>query len=245
MRRGDYIMSGYVAVVCAAMGLVFWLVLGPHGRVYTNTRFHFTVQYPSGWQANESITDTPTVSLPPTQGSENGSAGSAESAPFPLVLTITRGGAAGPAPTSAFTVTIWDLSNPIVAAQAQVLTHNASLHAATIAGLGGLASTPARQVRYFDTAIPTPDSSPDALASPTPQLTPQPSPQPPPTTACTPAPGTTTPGTACTIVKVVDVHTDYFLVHGGYVYQVTTDAISGDAADAALQSMVASFRLTA
>ncbi len=36
-------------------------------------------------------------------------------------------------------------------------------------------------------------------------------------------------------------HTDYYVVHGGYEYQISTDSVKGDNADADLESMVASF----
>lgn len=36
-------------------------------------------------------------------------------------------------------------------------------------------------------------------------------------------------------------HTDYYVVHGGYEYQISTDSVKGDNADADLQSIVTSF----
>jgi hypothetical protein len=36
-------------------------------------------------------------------------------------------------------------------------------------------------------------------------------------------------------------HTDYFVVHGNYEYQLSTDSVKGDNADADLQSIIASF----
>lgn len=39
-------------------------------------------------------------------------------------------------------------------------------------------------------------------------------------------------------------HTDYFLLTPAYEYQITTDAVAGDHADAALHGMVMSFALT-
>lgn len=36
-------------------------------------------------------------------------------------------------------------------------------------------------------------------------------------------------------------HTDYYVVHGGYEYQISTDSVKGDDADADLRSMVQSF----
>lgn len=40
-----------------------------------------------------------------------------------------------------------------------------------------------------------------------------------------------------------DTHRDYYLPAGNYEYQLSTDAISGDNADAALQSMLSSFTI--
>lgn len=43
--------------------------------------------------------------------------------------------------------------------------------------------------------------------------------------------------------QLSDTHTNYYLLLGTYVYEINTDAISSDNADAALQSMVASFTI--
>lgn len=43
--------------------------------------------------------------------------------------------------------------------------------------------------------------------------------------------------------QVNDTHTDYYLPTPDYEYQLSTDAISGDGADSALQSMLAGFKL--
>ncbi len=40
-------------------------------------------------------------------------------------------------------------------------------------------------------------------------------------------------------------HTDYYLLRGDYEYQLSTDSVAGDAADTALQAMLASFAFTA
>jgi hypothetical protein len=42
-----------------------------------------------------------------------------------------------------------------------------------------------------------------------------------------------------------DTHTDYFLIHGGYEYQLSTDAVQGDNASAALEAMLQSFTILA
>ena len=39
-------------------------------------------------------------------------------------------------------------------------------------------------------------------------------------------------------------HTEYYVVAGGYEYQLSTDAIQGDSADSALAQMLASFQIT-
>lgn len=46
------------------------------------------------------------------------------------------------------------------------------------------------------------------------------------------------PGTTAT-----DTHVDYYLIHGGYEYQLSTDAVSRDHANAALSAMLASFKI--
>jgi hypothetical protein len=64
-----------------------------------------------------------------------------------------------------------------------------------------------------------------------------------PTAVLTPT-AHSSPGSVSAQATATDTHTDYYVVHGGYEYQLTTDAISGDNATSALQSMVAGFRLT-
>jgi hypothetical protein len=39
-------------------------------------------------------------------------------------------------------------------------------------------------------------------------------------------------------------HTDYYLWHEDYLYHLSTDAVDGDGAESALQSMLQSFTLT-
>lgn len=58
--------------------------------------------------------------------------------------------------------------------------------------------------------------------------------------------GTTATGTAGTTASAVtDTHTDYYVLRDGFEYQISTDAISGDNADGALQAMLQSFTFTA
>jgi len=53
------------------------------------------------------------------------------------------------------------------------------------------------------------------------------------------------PGPNGTPSAQTDTHTDYYLVHGGYEYQISIDVLSGDGADAALAAMLQSFTITA
>jgi hypothetical protein len=200
MRRGDVIMSGYVAVVCAAMGLIVWLVLAPRGGDFASAPYHFDVRYPAGWQVSDNNGTVP-GGWPTLSAAKGVPTGNSQASPIPLQVTLTRvDESAVPGPTSSLTITVWDLSNPTGVAQAASLASNKALHPTTVAGLAGLAASPAE--------LPVPGKS-----------------------------GTNT--------TTVDTHTDYYVVHGSYEYQLTTDAISGENADGALASMLASFHLTA
>ncbi len=53
------------------------------------------------------------------------------------------------------------------------------------------------------------------------------------------------PGPNGTPSAQTDTHTDYYLVHGGYEYQISIDALSGDGAEPALTAMLQSFTITA
>jgi hypothetical protein len=53
------------------------------------------------------------------------------------------------------------------------------------------------------------------------------------------------PGANGTPTALSDTHTDYYLVHGGYEYQLSTDAVSNDNAAPALAAMLRSFAITA
>jgi hypothetical protein len=53
------------------------------------------------------------------------------------------------------------------------------------------------------------------------------------------------PGPNGTAGTATDTHTDYYVVHSGYEYQISTDVVSGDdGANQALQSMLRSFTVT-
>ena len=52
------------------------------------------------------------------------------------------------------------------------------------------------------------------------------------------------PGSNGTPSATSDTHTDYYLVHGAYEYQISVDALSGDGSTDVLQAMVRSFAFT-
>lgn len=54
----------------------------------------------------------------------------------------------------------------------------------------------------------------------------------------------TTPATQSAPGSVNVTHTEYYLVAGGFEYQISTDAVQGDGADNALNQMLASFQIT-
>jgi hypothetical protein len=145
------------------------------GGTYTNTRFHFTVDYPAGWQVN----------VQP------------QSSTFaPLSLSITRSGElkSNGSLVSTFGVTIFNAADPTLAAFIAKMKTDKTLHATTIAGLQGYQAAPvARQL----------------------------------------------PGSQSTVT-----HTEYYVVHDTYEYQLSTDAVQGDNADDALAGMLKSFSIT-
>ena len=144
------------------------------GGTYTSTQYHFSVRYPTGWQAVESQQSSSIV---------------------PLTLIITRihastgeGGA-----VSTFTVTVFDAHDTNIAQSIKGLASDKTLTRITLAGLPAYQGAPIQQ----------------------------------------PALGT----------QLNDTHTDYYLPTSAYEYQLSTDALAGDGADAALQSMLSSFTL--
>lgn len=54
----------------------------------------------------------------------------------------------------------------------------------------------------------------------------------------------TTPATQTAPGALSVTHTEYYLVAGGYEYQLSTDAVQGDGADDALNQMLQSFQIT-
>lgn len=144
------------------------------GGTYTSTQYHFSVRYPTGWQAVESQQSSSIV---------------------PLTLIITRVHAAtgeGGA-VSTFTVTVFDAHDNNIAQSIKGLASDKTLIRITLAGLPAYQGTPIQQ----------------------------------------PALGT----------QLNDTHTDYYLPTASYEYQLSTDALAGDGADAALHSMLTSFTL--
>jgi hypothetical protein len=144
---------------------------------------------------------------------------------IPLTVTFTRSAShtEGSPSVSALTISVQSLSNPYIAKAAAGLTRDSSLHAISLSGLPAFTSGPLQQ------ALPNAQGTP-ALWIPGPNGTPTPHDLP----AGTPTP-IYNPGTV--------THTDYFLVHAGYEYQLSTDAMSRDGVDAELRTMVLSFTI--
>jgi hypothetical protein len=152
------------------------------GGTYRNDAFHFSVNYPAGWQVN----------IAPAADASQG---------IPLHVVITR---TSTVQTTNELISNWSLlvlntRDSNIAAQIKPLKdriqrHDANLHAMTLGGEPGYQEQPLQQ------QIPGTDAS--------------------------------------------DTHTNYYLLLGDYVYEISTDAISNDHADAALQSMITSFTIT-
>ncbi|HEY7781869.1 MAG TPA: hypothetical protein VIC85_16880 [Ktedonobacterales bacterium] len=144
---------------------------------------------------------------------------------IPLTVTFTRSASHvdGAPSVSALTISVQSLSNPYIAKAANGLVNDSTLHTTTISGLPAFTSGPRQQ------ALPGAQGTP-ALWIPGPNGTPTPHDLP---------AGTPTPSYNAGTVT----HTDYFLVHGGYEYQLSTDAMSSDGVDTDLRTMVQSFTL--
>jgi hypothetical protein len=117
----------------------------PLGGSYTNGAFHFSVTYPTGWQANEWPDATP-----------------APSAPTPLTVIITRSGATqgNSSLVSNLTIAILDLRNPkalnpdlLKAVNTRATNH--AYHAVTLAGHTAYATQPVQQPIYGSQQIET------------------------------------------------------------------------------------------
>ena len=146
-------------------------------------------------------------------------------ATIPLTVTFTRSAshAEGTPGVSALTISVQSLSSPYIAKSAAGLASNQSLRPITLSGLPAYTSGPLHQ------ALPGAQGTP-ALWIPGPNGTPTPHALP---AGATPPPYD--PGTV--------THTDYYLVHGGYEYQLSTDAMSTDGVDSQLSAMVQSFTI--
>ena len=144
------------------------------GGVYTNAQFHFSVQYPSGWNPTVTKTES-TVSM--------------------LGVSITRSSdlSGHGSVVSTFAIVVFDAGNATIAKSIKNLPQQAGIRSMTIAGKQAYATTPVTQA----------------------------------------APG-----------SVSVTHTEYYVVSGGYEYQLSTDAIQGDGADDALHQMLQSFQIT-
>jgi hypothetical protein len=170
-------LAGIACLALAACGSPSLAPL-PSGS-YSNSAYGFHLTYPKDWKPN------PYDSTP--------SSGDAASSaiPFTLVITRTGGSHSSAALISTFTVTVMNLKNSDIAKSAAGLASDKTLHAVTIGGVQGYASTPLEQ------DIPN--------------------------------------------TQISVTHIDYYVVHGNYEYQLSTDSVKGDDADSDLQNIFKSF----
>jgi hypothetical protein len=193
------------------------------GGVFTSQAYHFTVSYPAGWAANSTGCGAASGSCSVLAGTAT--VGAAQIIAVPLQVTITRAdqSAAAAPVVSSFSVTVLDLRDANVATAAHALAAAPGMHTYTLAGLPAYATTPVEQ------ALPGSNGTPGAEVTPGAHITSRP---------------TVTPHGATTVRATV-THTAYFLVHGGFEYQIGVDSVSNDGSRTTLQTMLQSFALTA
>jgi hypothetical protein len=208
-------------------GLVGWLLMAGlclelaacgnslPGGTYSNTTYHFRVSYPSGWQVNASSGEVPSTWTTPTGGA------TPEPSPTPSQLTAV------PLQVSITRTSDRASTQPVISAFTITVW---DLHDPTAAAqAAGWAQNPALHAMTIG-------GQPGYASAPIQEpVLPNPG-----------AGGPAATGTAASGASAVtDTHTDYYVVHGGYGYQLGTDAISGDNAAGALQEMLQSFTFTA
>lgn len=188
---------------------------GLPGGTYTNTTYHFHVSYPSGWLVNASTGDVPSTWTTPTGG--------ATPVPSPTPGQIV----AVPVQVSISRAGAHSTAVPVVSAfTITVWDLREPTAAAQAAGWAHNPSLHAMSIGGQPGFAGTPIQEPVV-----------------PTTSTAGAAGTGTASSGAD--AVMDTHTDYYVVHGGYGYQISTDAISGEDAVSALQGMLQSFAFTA
>ncbi len=96
------------------------------GGTYTSQRFHFSVTYPTGWQA--------------TVGQQ-----SSTIVPLTLVITHLHASTAQGAAVSTFTITVFDAHDANVAQSIKALTGDKTLTHMTIAGMAAYQGAPIQQ----------------------------------------------------------------------------------------------------
>lgn len=169
--------------VCVSLALAACRSTQPTlpGGTYRSDAFHFTVNYPAGWQANVSP-----------------AASASQGIPLHVIITRTVSPQTNSSLVSNCSITVLNMRDSNIALQLKPLRDriqkkDAQLVAVTLGGKPGYQEEPVRQE---------------------------------------------IPGT-----QLSDTHTNYYLLLGDYVYEISTDAISSDKADAALRSMVGSFTI--
>lgn len=185
------------------------------GGMYTSAAYHFRIAYPSGWQVNEINGGVPATWTTPTGG--------ATPVPSPTPSQLTA------VPFQVIITRSGDraATRPVVSALTITVWDLRDPSAAKLAA-GWAHETSLHSMTIGGqpgfASAPAQEPVVPSAGSGGPAAT-----------------GTASGGSSA----VTDSHTDYYMVHGGYGYQLSTDAISGDDATAALQGMVQSFTFTA
>jgi hypothetical protein len=193
------------------------------GGVFTSQPYHFAVTYPAGWVANSNGCGAASGTCNVLAGTATVGAGQVVAVPLQVTITRADQSAATSPVVSSFAVTVLDLRDPNVAAAAHALVTAPGLRSMTLAGQPAYATTPVEQTLPASNGTPGADVTPGAHVTSRPTVTPH---------------GTTT-------ARATVTHTAYFLVHGGFEYQIGVDSVSNDGSRAALQAMLQSFTLSA
>jgi hypothetical protein len=193
------------------------------GGVFTSQAYHFSVTYPVGWVANSNACGSAAGSCDVLAGTATVGAGQVVAVPLQLTITRADQAAATTPVVSSFAITVLDLRDPHVALAAQAITTAPGLKPLTLAGQPAFATTPVEQPLPGSNGTPGAEVTPGAHVTSRPTITPH----------------------GATSTRATITHTAYFLVHGGFEYQIGVDSVSNDGSQSALQAMLQSFTLTA
>lgn len=102
------------------------------GGTYTSAQYHFSITYPTGWQANVAPAPSPVSGASPT-------------VPLTLIITRTSDTQGNVDLDSNLTIMVLDASDPIIAPSVAALAKDTNERHVTIGGLPAYADPPATQ----------------------------------------------------------------------------------------------------